>query len=269
MEWDLTTRSKQIEYAHANGIQMPVFKTSPYSRDANLWGTSVECGEIDNIESLPPEDAYTITRKPNDSTSEPETVSIEFMAARPVRLNEKALPPVELVTDLNEIGGRHGIGRLDIIENRVVGFKVRGVYESPAAEILSAAMSELENLVLDRDLLHTKPLLSQQYADLIYEGKWFSGKREALDGFFDGYAQRVNGTIILQLDRGRIIVAARRSPNSLYNLGISSYESYEGFDQTAGVGFSYIWSMQGRVAALQRSSEQASIEPAAETREAS
>lgn len=257
MEWDLTTRTKQIEYARANGIQMPAFKTSPYSRDANLWGTSVECGEIDDIEKLPPpEDAYTITRHPDDAPFDPETVAIDFVDARPIRLNGKALEPVELVTKLNALGGRHGVGRLDIIENRVVGFKVRGVYESPAAEILLVAMRELENLVLDRDLLHTKTHLSQHYAELIYEGKWFSGKREALDGFFDSYAHRVNGTITLRLHRGRIIIASRYSPNSLYNLGISSYESDQGFDQTAGVGFSYIWSMQGRVAALQRAARE-------------
>ncbi|AXS39946.1 argininosuccinate synthase [Breoghania sp. L-A4] len=262
MEWDLTTRSKQIGYAAQYGIEIPAFKSSPYSRDSNLWGTSVECGELDDIGKLPPRDAYTLTADPDEAPHEAVDIAIDFAGGVPVRLDGAALSAAELVAALNRIGGAHGIGRLDIIENRLVGFKVRGVYESPAAEILSQAMRELENLVLDRDLLHMKTGLSQHYAELIYDGKWFSGRREALDAFFESYAHKVTGTIKLRLNRGRVTIVSRSAPEALYNLEISSYESDVGFDQTAGVGFSYIWSMQGRVAALQKAAK--APEPVAE-----
>lgn len=254
MEWDLTTRSRQIDYARANGIEMPPFKTSPYSRDSNLWGTSIECGPLDDIEQTPPEDAYTLTRAPGDAPEQPDILEIAFRKGTPVGINGVPMSPVDLVDHLNTVGGAHGIGRIDIIENRLVGLKVRGVYESPAAEILFRAMRELENLVLDRDLLHTKPILSQKYAEFIYDGKWFSEARSALDGFFDSFAERVTGTIAISVHRGRIDVVSRQSPHALYDLNISSYESDQGFDQSAGVGFAYIWAMQGRIAAMQRAS---------------
>ncbi|MEO9825906.1 MAG: argininosuccinate synthase [Paracoccaceae bacterium] len=248
MEWDLKTRSQQIEYATQHGIEIPPFKTSPYSRDSNLWGTSVECGILDELTESPPDDAYTLTEAPGNRPA--ETVEIGFVNSLPTQINGDAYSPVDLVAKLNEIGGRHGIGRLDIVENRLVGFKVRGVYESPAAEILFQAKRELDALVHERDLLHLLPHLSQQYGQLIYDGKWFSQSRSALDHFFAGIAQRATGIITLELASGRISVLSREANHSLYNLDIASYESEEGFDQTAGVGFAYIWAMQGRVAAL-------------------
>lgn len=248
MEWDLKTRSQQIAYANERGIELPPFKTSPYSRDSNLWGTSVECGILDEITEAPPSDAYTLTEAPGNRPA--ELIEIGFERSIPTHINGDRMPPAALVEKLNEIGGRHGIGRLDIIENRLVGFKVRGVYESPAADILFQAKRELDALVHERDLLHIIPYLSQQYSQLVYDGKWFSQARDALDSFFMSIGERVTGVVKLELTSGRVVVLSREADRSLYNLDIASYESEDGFDQTAGVGFAYIWSMQGRVAAL-------------------
>ena len=250
IDWDLTTRSKQLEYAKARNIEVPAFKSSPYSRDSNLWGTSVECGPLDDISQPPPEEVYNITKGALEISHEPREVTIHFNNGIPVSIDEQLMKPHELVDHLNKLGGSYGIGRVDIIENRLVGFKVRGVYESPAAEILHNAARELENLVLERDHLHFRTLLSQKYAELIYDGRWFSGLRNSLDEFFNSFSDVMTGSITLRLSSGRLEVISRESPYSLYNLNISSYESDEGFDQRCGQAFSYIWSMQGRVSAM-------------------
>jgi len=258
MEWELTTRKKQIDYARLHDLSMPPFKTSPYSRDSNLWGTSVECGDLDNIEMAPPEDAFTLTQAPGNTPK--ELLEIAFTEGLPTRLNGTPLSAFRLVDQLNKIGGRHGIGRLDLIENRLVGFKVRGVYESPAAEILTCAKNELDDLVHERDLLHLTPYLSQRYAELVYDGKWFSQTRQALDQFFENLAKRATGVIKLELSAGRVTPVFRRAEQSLYMPSIASYEEDEDFDQSAGVGFSYVWSMQGRVNALRKEQEKHALQ---------
>ncbi|MGP1395758.1 MAG: argininosuccinate synthase [Inquilinaceae bacterium] len=252
MEWDLKTRRQQIDYARIHDLSLPQAGDSPYSRDTNLWGTSAECGGLDDIEAPPPDDVYTITQSPEAAPDQPRRIDIAFESGRPIALDGRPMGPRELVGTLNEIGGEHGIGRLDIMENRLVGIKVRGVYESPAAAILYKAHRELENLVLERDLMHFKQGLSQRYAELVYDAKWFSALRESLDAFFDVVQQRVSGRIALSLYKGLATVISRKSTQSLYHLDYASYELDGGFDQKAGEGFSYIWSMPARVSGLKR-----------------
>ncbi|MFI8102751.1 argininosuccinate synthase [Streptomyces sp. NPDC086023] len=252
MEWDLTTRGRQIAFAEEHGLSIPAFKTSPYSRDTNIWGTSVECGPLDDISAAPPEEVYKITAAAEAAPEEPATVTIGFERGVPVALDGVRLGPVELVSRLNELGGAHGVGRIDIMENRLVGFKVRGVYEAPAAAVLYEAHRELENLVLESDLFHYKELVSRKYAELVYEAKWFGGLRQSLDAFFDHVQERVSGEVSVRLYKGSVTVQTRHSGHSLYRLSIASYESEAEFDHGAGTGFSYIWSLPGRISAMQR-----------------
>jgi argininosuccinate synthase len=252
LEWDLKTRQDQIRYAEAHGVSMPAFKTSPYSRDTNIWGTSVECGPLDDISLAPPEEVYVATQSVQAASDEPEVLGISFFEGIPVALNGERLAPVPLVERLNEIGGRHGVGRIDIMENRLIGIKVRGVYESPAAAALYEAHRELENLVLERDLFQYKALVSHKYAELVYDAKWFTGLRESLDAFFAHVQQRVTGTVEVRLYKGSVTTLTRESTYSLYHHELASYDSDQDFDQTAGLGFSYIWSMPGRVSGLSR-----------------
>ncbi|MFJ9823401.1 argininosuccinate synthase [Streptomyces sp. NPDC101160] len=252
LEWDLHTRAAQLAFARANGVRTPAFRTSPYSRDTNLWGSSVECGPLDDIDQAPPEEVYTATTAPESGPDRPELVRVAFERGVPVRLDGEALGPVELVTRLNERAGRHGVGRIDIMENRLVGLKVRGVYESPAATVLYEAHRELENLVLERDLFQYKADLGRRYAGLVYDAKWFTGLRTSLDAFFTDVQERVTGTVTVKLHKGSAVTVGRSSPHSLYHPDYASYEAENGFDHRAGEGFSYIWSMPARVAGLRR-----------------
>ncbi|MFE7546487.1 argininosuccinate synthase [Streptomyces gardneri] len=252
LEWDLHTRAAQIAYARTHGVQTPAFKSSPYSRDTNLWGSSVECGPLDDILLAPPEEVYTATVSPESAPEEPELVRLTFERGVPTRLDGEELGPVELVERLAERAGRHGVGRIDIMENRLVGLKVRGVYESPAATVLYEAHRELENLVLERELFQYKAEMSRRYAQLIYDAKWFTGLRTSLDAFFTDVQERVGGTVTVKLFKGSVTTVSRSSPHSLYHPDYASYEAENEFDQRAGEGFSYIWSMPARVAGLRR-----------------
>ncbi len=250
MEWDLTTRARQIAFAEEHDVSIPAFKSSPYSRDTNIWGTSVECGPLDDITQAPPEEVYTLTRSPESAPDQPQLMRIGFENGVPCLLDGVRYEPVALVRHLNEVAGGHGVGRIDIMENRLVGIKVRGVYEAPAAAVLYEAHRELENLVLERDLFQYKALMSKKYAELVYDAKWFSALRVSLDSFFDDVQRRVTGEVTVKLYKGSVTVVARESQNSLYHLDFASYESEVAFDHTAGTGFSYIWSMPGRVSGL-------------------
>lgn len=250
MEWDLTTRAAQIAFATQHDVRIPTFKSSPYSRDTNLWGTSVECGPLDDIESSPPEEVYAITVAPEAAPDEPLTLRIGFERGTPVSIDGERLGSVELVERLNRLGGLHGVGRIDIMENRLVGIKVRGVYESPAATILYQAHRELENLVLERDVFQYKAIVSRKYAELVYDAKWFTALRVSLDAFFTDVQKSVTGEIQVKLYKGSVNVTARSSDNALYHIDFASYESDGGFDHTAGAGFSYVWSMPSRVSGI-------------------
>jgi argininosuccinate synthase len=240
IDWEMKSRDDEIQYAIKHNIPISQKEGPDYSIDTNIWGSSIECGPLDDVAQAPPEEVYQLTQPPSKTGLSPEEVSIGFKAGRPVSLNGHELPPVALVTRLNELASRHGVGRIDIIENRVVGIKTRGIYECPAGTVLHLAHRELEKLVLDRDTFHLKTTLGDRYATLIYDGLWFSPLRYALDQFVDYTQRRVTGTITVQLANGQVIVRTRRSPFALYSNSLSTYGAGDTFNHSAGRGFAYV-----------------------------
>jgi len=243
IDWELCSREEEIEYAERHGIDVPVAKATPYSIDTNIWGTSIECGQLDDITLPPPADAWQLTAAPRDAPAEPERVTIGFEAGVPVSLGGRRLGLVDLVRELTLLGARHGIGRVDIVESRIVGFKTRGIYEAPAATILMAAHGEMEALVLDRETLHHKQSIALRYAELVYYGLWFSDLRRAFDGFVAQLQGSVNGEVTVELYKAGCTVVSRRSPSSRYDNDLATYEVGDTFDHRAGAGFAYVWSL--------------------------
>lgn len=211
------TRAELVAYAQTHAV--PVTAASPYSTDANLWGRSVASGVLDDAWSEPPDDIYTLTRSPAQSPDEPAYLEIEFSAGVPVRVNGVEMPPLELIESLETIAGAHGVGRIDLVENRLVGAKSREIYEAPAAVVLHAAHGALAKLVLTRDLDRLRHDMSRTYADLVYNGLWFSHAREAIDAFVRAVQPRVTGTVRLKLFKGDCRVVGRKSPFALYHQG--------------------------------------------------
>jgi argininosuccinate synthase len=248
IDWEMKSRAEEIAYAIEHDIPVPVSQAKPYSIDTNIWGSSIECGPLDDIALSPPEDVYQLTVSPEKAPDEPINLVLEFEQGTPTSLDGERCGAVELITRLNELGGAHAVGRIDILENRVVGIKTRGIYESPAATILHVAHREIENLVLDRDTLHFKAMIAQKYSELVYYGLWFSPLREALEAFIAETQKRVTGNIELRLYKSGINVVSRSSPNSMYDLDFSTYEHGDIFDHSSGKGFSYVWSMPLRLA---------------------
>lgn len=216
------SRAEQIDYARARGIPVPATVAGPYSTDANLWGRSVASGVLDDAWSEPPDDVYTLTRSPLQSPDEPAYVEIEFQRGVPVRANGVEMPLLELIESLETIAGAHGVGRIDLVENRLVGVKSREIYEAPAAVVLHAAHGALAKLVLTRDLDRLRNDMSRTYADLVYNGLWFSHAREAIDAFVAAVQPRVTGTVRLKLFKGDCRVVGRKSPFALYHQGQAS-----------------------------------------------
>jgi argininosuccinate synthase len=243
IDWELRSREEEVAYAERHGIEIPTSTQGPFSIDTNIWGTSIECGPLDDITQPPPADAWQLTTDPQQAPDEPERVTIGFDQGIPVSLDSQPASFHTLVTRLNSLGARHGIGRTDIIENRIVGFKTRGIYEAPAAEILMTAHSELEALVLDRETLHYKRSIGSRYAELVYYGYWFSGLRQAFDAFVSALQGRVTGEISLDLYKGSCTLAARSSPCSGYDPSLATYDAQDTFDHEAGRGFAYVWSL--------------------------
>ena len=249
-EWEFgTDRQAEIDYAQQHGIPVPVTKKSPYSTDTNLWGRSIECGPIENAAAKPPEDAWQWTVSPTEAPAEPETIRLEFQQGVPVGLNGQRMPGVELVQELNQRGGRHGVGRVDMMENRLVGIKSRELYETPAATIILAAHRDLEGLTLDRETAHFKPYLEHRYAELVYYGLWYTPLRRSIDAFIDETQKTVSGTVTLELYRGSCTVVARENPYSLYDLSLATYEKSGRFDQSASEGFIKIFGLPAKTAA--------------------
>ena len=251
-EWEFKTREQEIDYARQHGIEVPVKRESPYSIDRNLWGTSIECGELEDPWRTPPRDAYLMTRHPEDAPDTPTEIEIEFESGLPVALDGKALGGVELIEALNNVGGENGVGRLDLIENRVVGIKSREVYEAPAATILLTAHRALEEMTLSRDVVRQKASLSQVYSDLIYSGNWFTDLREALDAFVRATQKYATGTVRLRLYKGQAVVTSRRSPFSLYDKSLATYGEGDTFRHEAASGFLDIYNLNIKAQGLRR-----------------
>jgi argininosuccinate synthase len=244
-EWELHTREDEIAYAQERGIPVPVTKEKPYSIDENLWGCAIECGAMEDVWQAPPEDAWRLTADPAKATGTDE-VMVSFVRGIPVALDGVEMAPVPLVDSLNRRAGSKGIGRIDMVENRVVGLKSREVYEGPGAVVLHMAHRELERLVLDRATLHYKMRVGQDFANLIYDGLWFSPLREALSAFVSETEQTVTGDVRLLLSAGSVQVLGRRSPYSLYDEGLATYSDGDTFDRQAAVGFLKLYGLPYR-----------------------
>ncbi|TBR16622.1 argininosuccinate synthase [bacterium] len=242
-EWEFKSREEEIEYAKKHNIPIDVTKKKPYSIDRNIWGISIEAGILEDLDQEPPEDAYMITKNPTGMPSYPKYVEIYFQQGVPKKIDGKSYKLKSLITFLNELGGMHGVGRVDMVENRLVGIKSREIYEAPAATILHTAHKELECLVLDRELAHFKEMIALKYSELIYYGLWYSPLREALDGFVESTQKYVTGSVRLKLFKGNCVAVGRKSPHSLYKKELSTYGKEDKFNQKLSEGFIKIWAM--------------------------
>jgi argininosuccinate synthase len=246
-EWEFKSREQEIEYAKEKGIPISTTKKKPYSIDENLWGISIECGVLEDPYTEPPEDAYQITTSPEKAPEKPEYIEIEFEKGVPFALNGKKMKLVEMIENLNKIGGKHGVGRIDMIEDRLVGIKSREIYEAPAAVILHTAHNEIEKLVFSRDLYEFKKIVSIRYSQLIYFGQWFSELRKSLDRFIEESQKYVSGKVKLKLYKGNCIIAGRKSPYSLYKEELATYTEKDIFDHKASTGFIEIFGLTSKL----------------------
>ncbi len=235
--WEFKSREEEMEYALKNNIPIKATKDSPYSIDENLWGIAIECGVLEDPAQAPPDDAYQITVSPKSAPDNPEVISIGFEKGIPVSLNSIELNAVELVSQLRDIGAAYGIGRLDLIENRVVGIKSREIYEAPAATLLHHAHSELERLILDKETFRYKQNVSNKIANLIYDGLWYSPLFNSLMAFVDSTQEKITGEVKLELYKGTINTLSRNSIYSLYNKNLATYTLEDTFDHKASEGF--------------------------------
>jgi argininosuccinate synthase len=224
-EWDIRSRHDAIAYANERNIPISASAEKIFSRDSNLWHTSHEGGILEDPGSPPPDDLFMLTLDPRSCPNGYSEITLDFEQGTPVGLNGLSIPPVQLLEDLNEIAGTNGIGRVDLVENRVVGMKSRGVYETPAGTVITAAHRELESLCLDRQTRQQKDILAITYAQLVYEGHWYTPLREALDAFFAKTQETVTGSVTMRLYKGTMVVTSRKSPFSLYNQDIASFDT--------------------------------------------
>lgn len=242
-EWEFRSREEEIAYCERHGIPVAATKKSPYSIDENVWGTSIECGVLEDPMVEPPEDAYQRTVSPKKAPDKVQYITIEFRDGIPVALNGRAMKGFDLIDSLNSIAGANGVGRMDLVENRLVGIKSREIYEAPAAVTLHFAHRELERLTLDKEVMHVKAKIAHDYANLIYNGLWFSPLRMAYDAFIDETQKVVNGLVKLKLYKGTIEISGRTSPNSLYDTRLATYTEEDSFDHKASEGFIKIFSL--------------------------
>jgi argininosuccinate synthase len=241
-EWGFT-REETIEYARKYGIPVPVTVKSPYSIDENLWGKSIECGILEDPWAEPPEEVFTWTKSPEKAPNKPQYVEIGFRQGIPVSLDGQAMGGVELVEKLNHIAGEHGVGRIDHLENRLVGIKSREIYEAPAATVLLTAHLALEQMTLAKDQLRFKARVAQEYADLIYNGLWFTAFHDDLRAYVKSTQTHVDGTVRVKLFKGKATVVGRKSPKSLYSYHLATYDKEDKFDQSHAVGFIQIYGL--------------------------
>lgn len=245
-EWGMS-REEAISYGEKYGLEFPVKKSSPYSIDRNLLGRSIEAGPLEDPWNEPPEEIYLMTKGIADTPSEPEYIEITFNEGIPSHLDGQVYAPVELVTRINEVAGRHGVGRIDMIENRLVGIKSREIYEAPALMVLIAAHRDLESLALTADVSHYKRGIEETYSQIVYNGLWYSPLKSALDAFIQQTQKRVSGTVRVKLFKGTATIVGRKSDKALYSEELATYTSDDEFDHKAAEGFIYIWGLPTRV----------------------
>ena len=246
-EWSLRSREDEIVYAATHGIPVSVTKAKPYSVDQNLWHRSAEAGVLEDPWQEPPEDVYALTVSPAQAPQQPAYVEVSFKEGTPVALDGTAQDPVTLIRALNRLGAAHGVGRVDMVENRLVGIKVRGVYETPGGTILSTAHRALEAITIDRDTQHYATLLAPRYAELVYNGQWYSPLRQAIDGFVDVAQRSVTGTARMKLYKGACTAVGRTSPHSLYQQDLATFGEDAVYNQKDAEGFIRLWGLPARV----------------------
>ncbi len=246
-EWNLRSRTDCIDYACQYNIPIPVTAEKPYSIDRNIWHISFEGGVLEDPAREPDRDMFRLTCDPQDAPDEPEALSISFEKGTPYAVNEQKLEPVTLVEELNRIAGKHGIGRVDLVENRLLGMKSRGIYETPGGTLLSFAHRELEQYTLDRETYHYKEIIALKYAEMIYYGLWFTPLREALDSFITTTQKTVTGTVNMKLYKGNMVVTGRESEHTLYNPEIVTFEADELFNQKDAEGFINLYGLPLKV----------------------
>jgi argininosuccinate synthase len=244
-EWSIVSREDAIDYAASRGIPVPVTKKDPYSRDRNLWHLSHEGGPLEDPSFEPEASMFKLTVDPTLAPNVPEKVTIEFESGLPVSVNGTKLSPAKLVETLNAIGGRHGVGRADLVENRLIGIKSRGVYETPGGTQLVTALKALESITLDRDTSHEKERIATRYAELVYNGQWFSPLREGYDAFVNSVSEPVSGSVTLKLYKGNVSVVGRKSGQSLYSQDLASF-NMTGYNATDSAGFIRLFGLQLR-----------------------
>src|SRR5215475_5997497 len=260
-QWDIRSREDAIAYAESRGIPVAATRQKIYSRDANLWHLSHEGGVLEDPNAAPPDDLLMLTRNVTQAPDTPENVVIGFEGGTPVSVNGTRLDGVDLIAVLNEIGGRHGVGVVDLVEDRLVGMKSRGVYETPGGSLLYAAHSELEQLVLDRRTLAAKDLLAPRYADLVYEGRWWTTEREAYDAFVAVTQERVTGTVTLRLYKGSTAVVGRESEHALYDERFVTFGEDDVYEQSDAAGFIRLFALPARVRAIKDQEMELAAQP--------
>jgi argininosuccinate synthase len=249
-DWNLKSREDAVAYAAAHNVPVTASLKSIYSRDRNLWHLSHEGGILENPNTEPEESMYQLSVSPEKAPDKPEVVELHFEQGEPVAVNGQKLSPATLIQHLNELGGKHGVGRIDLVENRLVGMKSRGVYETPGGAILFEAHRELESICLDRDTLHFKEQIAGRYAEMVYYGQWYHPLRVALQAFIDQTQLHVNGTVRLKLYKGSVIVAGRASPQSLYREDFATFGAADVYDQKDATGFIRLFGLPMKVTAL-------------------
>ena len=257
--WELTTRELEVDYAVERGIPIPITREKPYSIDQNLWGCAFECGELEDLWVEPPADAWVMTKDPSNAPRGSVELVLGFEAGIPVSIDGRPMGGVALIEYLNDLAGNFGIGRIDMVENRVVGLKSREVYEAPAATLIHMAHTELERIVLDRATFNYKRKLSQDYANIIYDGVWFGPLRDCLQAFIDHSQRPVTGEVRIRVSAGLARITGRRSPFSLYDEGLATYSDGDTFDRDAAKGFIDLYSLSYRTVAQVRRNTSADV----------
>ena len=251
-EWPFKTRPEEIEWAAEHGVDVPVTNAKPYSIDDNLWGRAIECGVLEDPWNEPPEDIYTMTDSPENAPDQPEYTEIEFEAGIPVALDGQKMSYIDIIYKLNEIAGRNGYGRIDMIENRLVGVKSRECYEQPAALALITAHKALEDMCLEREVLHYKLGIEQKWAECVYYGQWFAPLKSALDAFIADTQDAVTGVVRVKFYKGTCVVVGRKSDYSLYDYALATYDKEDQFDHEASAGFIELFALPAKVCAENR-----------------
>lgn len=252
-EWEMLTREDEVDYALARGIEIPITKEKPYSIDENIWGCAIECGEMEDLWTEPPADAWIMTKDPTTAPQNSFELVLGFEGGIPVSIDGERYDGVAIIRRLNAIAGTYGIGRIDMVENRVVGLKSREVYEAPGASLILMAQLELQRIVLDRETFNYTRSVSRDYANLIYDGKWFGMLRPGLDGYLNATQQHLSGEVRIRISAGLARITGRRSPYSLYDDGLATYSDGDTFDRSAAEGFLKLYSLPYQtIAAVQQ-----------------